>query len=159
MLLSTHSVREIQNSDIDLLIRYWLHSDTALMVGMGVDLAKMPPEEEWRKMLSSQLSKSYEEKQSYCIIWQLDGKPVGHSNINKIIFGEEASMHLHLWHGDVRKKGIGTELVKLTLPYFFKNMKLKKIYSEPFALNPAPNKTLEKAGFNFVKEYAPFPAG
>ena len=154
---STLSVREIEKQDIDSLVRYWLHSDSALMVGMGVDLAKMPPEKDLRKTLSQQLSQPYEEKQSYCIIWLLDGKPVGHSNINKIIFGEEASMHLHLWNHDVRKKGMGTEFVKLTVPYFFKNMKLKKIYSEPYALNPAPNKTLEKVGFDFVKEYITVP--
>jgi hypothetical protein len=105
---STLSVREIEKQDIDSLVRYWLHSDSALMVGMGVDLAKMPPEKDLRKTLSQQLSQPYEEKQSYCIIWLLDGKPVGHSNINKIIFGEEASMHLHLWNHDVRKKGMGT---------------------------------------------------
>ncbi len=153
----TLAVREILPSDIDFLINYWLKSDADFMVGMGVDLAKIPNEEDFRKMLSAQLTKSYQEKQSYCIIWQLDGKPIGHSNINKIIFGEEAYMHLHLWKSDVRKKGMGTELVKLTIPYFFKNMKLKKLFCEPYALNPAPNKTLEKLGFDFVKEHITIP--
>jgi ribosomal-protein-alanine N-acetyltransferase len=154
---STLAVREIQKSDIDLLINYWLKSDADFMIGMGVDLAKTPNEEDLRKMLSAQLTQSYEEKQSYCIIWQLDDKPIGHSNINKIIFGEEAYMHLHLWKSDVRKKGMGTELVKLTISYFFKNMKLKRLFCEPYALNPAPNKTLEKLGFDFVKEHITIP--
>lgn len=157
MNIPTLSVREIEKQDIDFLVHYWLHSDNSLMIGMGVDLAKLPPEEDLRKTLSQQLGQPYQEKQSYCIIWQLDGKPVGHSNINKIILGGEASMHLHLWNADVRKKGMGTELVKLTLPYFFKNMKLKKVYSEPYALNPAPNKTLKKVAFDFVKEYVTIP--
>ena len=151
------SVREIQKEDIDFLVNYWLKSDDAFLVGMGVDLAKIPGEDNLRKMLSQQLTQTYEEKQSYCIIWQLNDKPIGHSNINKIIFGEEAYMHLHLWNSDVRKKGMGTELVKMTLPYFFKNMKLKKLYCEPYALNPAPNKTLEKVGFDFVKEHITIP--
>lgn len=153
----TLSVREIQEDDIDFIIRYWLKSDDAHLVGMGVDLAKVPSEEDWRKMLPTQLSQTYKEKQSYCIIWQADGKPIGHSNINKIIFGEEAYMHLHLWNSDGRKKGMGTQLVKMTLPYFFKNMELKKLYCEPYALNPAPNKTLEKVGFDFVKEHITIP--
>ena len=46
---STLSVREIEKQDIDSLVRYWLHSDSALMVGMGVDLAKMPAEKDLRK--------------------------------------------------------------------------------------------------------------
>lgn len=117
----------------------------------------MPAREEWIKMLTEQLSQSPEEKKSYCIIWQLDNKPIGHSNVNKIKFGEEAYMHLHLWKNEARKKGIGTALVKMTLPWFFDNLKLKKIYSEPYALNPAPNKTLESAGFSFVKEFITIP--
>jgi RimJ/RimL family protein N-acetyltransferase len=153
----TLSVRQIQKDDIDLLIRYWLESSEAHLRGMGVDMAKMPDEKAWRIMLAKQLTQSYKEKQSYCIIWLVDGKPTGHSNINNIIFGEEAFIHLHLWDSTIRKKGMGTELVKLTLPYFFKNMQLKKIYCEPYALNPAPNKTLEKLGFNFVKEYITVP--
>lgn len=157
--MSSHllSVREIQKSDIDLLINYWLGSSAEHHAGMGVDMAKMPDEKAWRIMLSKQLNQPYEEKQSYCIIWEIDGKAVGHSNINQIIFGEEAFIHLHLWKPDVRKKGIGTELVKMTLPYFFNNMQLKKIYCEPYALNAAPNKTLEKIGFDFVKEYITTP--
>ena len=151
------SVREIQKGDIPALTRYWLDADTAFLTGMGVDLDKLPGKEEFETMLSEQLEQPYEVKGSYCIIWEIDGKPVGHSNINKIIFGEEAYMHLHIWEAGVRQKGTGTAFVKLTLPYFFKNYQLKKLYCEPYALNPAPNKTLEKAGFQFLKKYITTP--
>ena len=124
---------------------------------MGVDMNKMPTRQKWKEMLLEQLSQSYEEKKSYCIIWLVNGKPIGHSNINKIIFGEEAYMHLHIWYADVRKKGFGTAFIKMTLPWFFEKYKLKKLYCEPYALNPAPNKILEKAGFKFVKEYVTTP--
>ncbi|MEP6700156.1 MAG: GNAT family protein [Bacteroidota bacterium] len=151
------SVRELQETDINLIADYWLNAGDEFLTGMGVDLTKMPAREDWIKMLTEQLSQSNEEKKSYCIIWQLNNKPVGHSNVNKIKFGEEAFMHLHLWNNEARKKGIGTTLVKMTLPWFFDTLKLKKIYSEPYALNPAPNKTLERAGFSFVKEFITIP--
>ncbi len=151
------SVREMQKQDIDLIIQYWLGANDQFLLGMGVDTGKMPGKEDMRKALSEQLGQPYEEKKSYCIIWQMDGKAIGHSNINKIKFGEEAYMHLHLWTHNLRQKGAGENLVKSTLPFFFKNMKLKKIYCEPYALNPAPNKTLAKAGFEFIKEYRTIP--
>ena len=151
------SVREIQEPDIELIIQYWLKADDHYLLGMGVAAGKMPGKEDMRKVFSEQLKQPYEDKKSYCIIWLVDEKPIGHSNINKIKFGEEAFMHLHIWPTDIRQKGAGTELVKLTLPFFFKNMKLKKIYCEPYALNPAPNKTLEKVGFEFIKEYRTIP--
>jgi RimJ/RimL family protein N-acetyltransferase len=151
------SVREIQEGDINLITNYWLRADNTFLQGMGVDLNKMPAEKEWKAILSEPLGLPLKEKKSYCIIWQQDGMPIGHSNVNKIIFGEEAYMHLHLWKAGLRQNGSGAALVKMTLPYFFENLELKKLYCEPYALNPAPNKTLEKAGFTFVKEHITTP--
>jgi len=151
------SAREIQQSDIEYIIQYWLTGDPAFLTGMGVDLDKMPSREEWVAMLTEQLAQPYPEKKSYCTIWLADNKAIGHCNVNKIKFGDEAYMHLHMWYPNLRKKGIGTQLVKMSLPYFFENLELKKIYSEPYALNMAPNKSLEKAGFIFIKEYLTTP--
>ena len=151
------SVRELTEADIDFIIAYWLNADETFLNGMGADIAKMPSGNEWKRMLTEQISQSYEEKKSYCIIWLIDGNPVGHANVNKIKFGEEAYMHLHLWKAGNRQKGAGTTLVKLALPYFFENLQLKKLYCEPYALNPAPNKTLEKVGFTFIKEHITVP--
>ena len=151
------SVRELEARDIDAITNYWLSADAAYLQGMGVDIAKMPTAEEWRTMLTEQLNTPLREKKSYCMIWEVDGKAVGHSNINKIDYGEEAYMHLHIWEAEVRKKGYGTRLIRLTVPHFFKQYALKKLYCEPYALNQAPNKTLEKAGFRFVREYRTVP--
>lgn len=151
------TVREIREKDIEPIIEYWLDSSSSFMRSMGVDISKIPGEEQWREMLSEQIDQSYKEKKSYCIIWEVDDRAVGHSNINKIIFGEEAYMHLHIWYEDIRKKGFGVSFVKLTIPWFFEKYQLKNLYCEPYALNPAPNKTLEKIGFEFVKEYATTP--
>ena len=118
---------------------------------MGVDVEKLPTENEWKQMLSNQIETPLQKKRSYCIIWLLNNEPVGHSNVNPIEYGNEAYMHLHLWKSDIRSKGIGTQFVKLTLPYFFNNLNLKKLISEPFALNAAPNKTLQRVGFTFMK--------
>jgi len=151
------SVREIQEMDIEPITDYWLQSEPAFLEGMGVDLKKMPTADQWKEMLTEQMNQSYPEKKSYCTIWLVDDKAIGHSNVNKIIFGQEAFMHLHIWKNEYRQKGIGTEMVKRSLSYFFNNLNLEKIYCEPYALNPAPNKTLEKLGFKFVKTYTTIP--
>jgi RimJ/RimL family protein N-acetyltransferase len=151
------SVREMLAEDVDPIVRYWTHSEPGDLTSMGVDLGKIPPAQEMHAMISSQLGQSYHEKNSYCIIWLYGNKPVGHSNINKIVYGQEAYMHLHLWDSTARKKGSGLKFVKLSLAYFFRNMELKKLYCEPFAFNVAPNRTLAKAGFTFVKQYKTVP--
>ena len=151
------SVRELQPEDVPLITNYWLQTEPGFMEAMGVDLDKMPAEAFWYEMLHQQIQTPYKEKQSYCTIWQMEGKAIGHCNVNKIIYGQEAYMHLHLWQKDSRQKGVGTQLVKMSLSYFFRNLQLKTVYCEPYALNPAPNKTLERVGFSFVKEYTTIP--
>jgi RimJ/RimL family protein N-acetyltransferase len=151
------SVKEIQPTDIDAIAQYWLGAESSFLISMGVDLNKLPTRDQLTRILLEQIKAPIEEKKSYCIIWQVDGKPIGHSNTNPTVFGAEAYMHLHLWDAKVRKRGFGAELVKMTLPYFFENLKLKKLISEPYSLNPAPNKTLQKVGFEFVKEYTTTP--
>lgn len=66
-------------------------------------------------------------------------------------------MHLHIWDYMNRKKGFGAALIKKSLPFYFKNLKLQEVYCEPYALNPAPNKVVEKIGFTFIKQYLTVP--
>ncbi len=152
-----HSVRPLQHTDIPLLLHYWFTAEPSFLTGMGVDLSKMPLKEQFGQMLTDQLDTPIEQRKSYCVIWMQDGKPIGHSNTNPTTFGEEAKMHLHLWYPHQRKKGTGTELLKITLPHFFNTLRLKTLWCEPYSLNPAPNKALEKAGFELVKEYITTP--
>jgi RimJ/RimL family protein N-acetyltransferase len=151
------SVREIQLQDIPALVDYWMNADAATLAAMGADINKMPPREEWERMLTEQAKTPIKKRKSYCIIWEIGGEAVGHSNVNNIVFGQEATMHLHLWKADKRQKGAGTRLVKMTLPYFFENLELQTLYCEPYALNPAPNRVLENVGFIFVKKHTTTP--
>lgn len=66
-------------------------------------------------------------------------------------------MHLHLWNNSERKKGMGLNFVRRTLPEYFNNFKLKNLYCEPYAFNDAPNRTLGKIGFDFVRRYRTIP--
>ena len=151
------TVRELQSADIEPITDYWLNADTDYLRGMGADISKLPTREEWHKMLSTQIGQDYAEKQAYAIIWLLGGQPIGHSNINKIVFGVEAYLHLHIWQPEFRKDGHGQAFLEMSIPFFFKNMRLKRLYCEPYALNPAPNRTLQKLGFTFVKNYVTTP--
>jgi len=151
------SARPIALEDIPYLSAYWTGASPDFLRGMGADPAKMPAMDEFRQMLTQQVSLDYKNKQSFATIWELDGQRIGHCNVNKIIFGKEAYMHLHLWNQENRKGGLGQQLVRLSLPWFFNKLELEVLYCEPYSLNPAPNKTLEKAGFEFVRSYTCVP--
>jgi RimJ/RimL family protein N-acetyltransferase len=151
------TVREINLGDIDLIADYWLNSDPQFLINMGVDLAKLPGREALTNMLSEQINLPLHEKKSYALIWELNGRPVGHSNVNAISFGDHATMHLHIWQSNIRKQGLGSQLVKMSLPFYFEKLELQTLICEPYALNPAPNKTLKKVGFTFEKRYRTIP--
>ncbi len=151
------TVREILPADVAHLVNYWQQADEAYLLSMGADIHKIPPRSEMTAMLLDQIEKPYDQKQSYCIIWQYNGEAIGHSNTNQIQYGEEANMHLHIWKKDVRMKGLGSAFLKMTLPWFFNKLQLQCLICEPYALNPSPNKTLRKTGFKFEKEYVTTP--
>lgn len=147
------NVRELTMDDIELVIDYFLCASPQYLLQLGVDASKLPPKNEWQKIIADDLEQPFEKRKLYYVIWEIDNISVGHSHINEIDFGRHAYMHLHLWDANSRQKGNGTYFVSRSLQYYFKNFRLEKIYSQPYALNPAPNKTLEKAGFTFVKRY------
>ena len=151
------SVRESDIDDFEKVIDYFLKSDKEFLTNMGVDISKLPSREEWLRILKADLSCDPENRHFFYVIWLLNDRVIGHSNINKIIFGEEAYMHLHLWEAHKRKKGIGSRLLKDTLPLYFNTYQLKNLYCEPSASNPAPNNTLKKLGFEFIKSYDTIP--
>ena len=151
------SVREIEPRDTEKIVDYFLSADSDFLKGMGADKSKLPIREEWIEKLESQREKPYKEKEFYYIIWLIDNLSIGHSNINKIEFEKNATMHLHLWENKKRKNGLGLDFLRLTIPYYFKNFGLEKLICEPYSENIAPNRVLEKLGFEFIRTYKTTP--
>ncbi len=151
------STRELQASDIEKIVDYFVNSDEEFLKEMGADKSKLPQKKEWLEKLNLEFQKPYSKKEFYYIIWLLDDEAIGHTNVNNIEFKESAKMHLHLWKNDHRKAGLGYEFLKLSIPYFFKNLGLKKLVCEPYSENKAPNRVLEKLGFELVRTYETTP--
>ena len=151
------SIRELEEKDIKHISDYWTKSDPEYLMSLGVDLEKVPDPEEFRTMLLNQLASAYHEKQNYALIWCVNNEPIGHCNINQILFGNRANMHVHIWNDGNRKRGYGAMLIALSLPLFFKNFNLKNIYCEPFSANEGPNRILAKVGFRFIESYTTIP--
>lgn len=97
------------------------------------------------------------EKERGYLAWACDGIPIGHASINKIRFGEEAFIHLHLWSAPRRRAGLGTILFQLSAERFARDFELRRLYCEPYVENPGPNRVLPRAGFRFVKRYRTVP--
>ncbi|PCH73760.1 MAG: GNAT family N-acetyltransferase [Flavobacteriaceae bacterium] len=156
--MSKHlSVRRMTRADVPYIVNYWQNASKEQLLKMGALIEKVPSEKVMTSFLESQILLPDVKKESFCTIWLLEGTPVGHCNVNTILYGKQANMHLHVWKPLERNKGYGVQFVKKSLIYFFKDLNLQNVICEPYAFNKAPNKTLEKVGFSFQKEYTTIP--
>jgi len=147
------AVRPWVTDDIPNIINYFLKADDDFVRGMGANSDRFPSFSKWKAALEHEIKQPPIDQGYYYMIWLIDGVAVGHCNVNMITYSQQANMHLHLWRKSKRQKGMGVRFVQLCIPYFFKRFELQTLLCEPYALNPAPNKTLPKAGFTFVKRY------
>lgn len=140
-----------------LMVDYFIQSNDEFLRGMGIEPAKLPTREDWLEEVWDDHHKPGPEKDRMYLAWIYEGELVGHSSINKIQWGEEASIHLHLWKPHLRRNGMGAEFFRRSVQHFFKEPGLKKLYCEPYAGNPGPNAVLSKLGFTLVKTYRTIP--
>jgi len=150
-------VREMQFNEVEHVVDYFLSSSDDFLLAMGADPKKLPSKNEWLEKLKDEFTANYNSKTYYYLIWLLNGKGVGHSNINHIKYGDSATMHLHLWDEANRKDGLGLKFLQKSIPFYFRHFKLKTLVCEPRTENLGPNKTLQKLGFTFVRSYETTP--
>ena len=143
-------VREMQLAEVEIRINYFHDSTDEHLVTVGVDRALLPSKEAWRSSYAADHELPLEEREGLSLIWELDGRPVGFSSTDRIVFGEEAFMHLHIVSPELRHQGFGSLFVKESARNYFRMLQLERLYCEPNAFNTAPNRTVQRAGFHYL---------
>jgi RimJ/RimL family protein N-acetyltransferase len=144
------AVREMHLDEVDIRIDYFHESSDDHLRMLGVERAKLPARAAWRSIYQEDYSRSIEERQFYSLIWELDGAVVGFSSTDRIRYGLDAFMHLHVVQPDLRQKGLGSEYVRMSIDYYFRVLNLERLFCEPNAFNVAPNRALQRAGFRYL---------
>jgi RimJ/RimL family protein N-acetyltransferase len=150
-------IREMALGEVGLVIDYFHGSAPEHLEILGVDPTRLPTPQDWRARYVAEYGKLVQDRLTLLVIWELDGVAVGFSTADKIVYGEQAHMHLHVVDPQRRKSGIGSECVRKTAELYFHALELKRLFCEPNALNVAPNRTLQSAGFRYVKTYKTVP--
>jgi len=144
-------------AELQRVVNYFHDAGDAALLAMGVDRALLPAREAWLRQLASEIELEPRNQNMCYVIWRCAGRAVGHSHINKIAYGEEGCVHLHLWDGGERRRGFGTVFMQVSIDIYVRRFLLKRVISEPYAENPGPNNLLPKLGFYFVKRYRTTP--
>jgi RimJ/RimL family protein N-acetyltransferase len=150
-------VREVAVEEVDLIIDYFHDSTPEHLEVLGVDPTRLPSRERWRERFAREYKRAVHDRSTLLVVWELDDAPVGFSTADKIVYGEQAHMHLHVINPQQRRSGIGSACVRETAEIYFEALALQRLFCEPNAFNVAPNRTLQSAGFRYVKTYKTVP--
>lgn len=146
-----YAVRPLILDDADFVASYFNDADDAFLHKLGVAPEKVPSHEEFWQSMVRDLEAPKDQKDRFYLVWELDGLGVGFSSIDAIAVGKQANMHLHVAVSAERMKGHGAAFIKRSVPIYFKEFDLEILYCEPNAFNTAPNRALQKAGFEYVE--------
>ncbi|MDI1261904.1 MAG: GNAT family protein [bacterium] len=150
-------VREMRLEETPLVIDYFHSSTPEHLEMLGVDPSRLPPKDAWASLFRSQFSLPPEERRGVFVIWLGDGRPIGFSSCDKIVFGKQANMHLHVTEPAQRQQGIGAHCVRLSVDIYFRVLRIHQLFCEPNAFNIGPNRTLQRAGFKYIKTHMTVP--
>jgi RimJ/RimL family protein N-acetyltransferase len=143
--------------ETEVIIEYFHNATLEHLETLGVDPTRLPPPSTWREKYARDFTLPTEHRTAFMVSWLEDGRLIGFSTTDKIAFGERANMHLHILASEHRKRGVGVQCVRKSVDIYFDTLKLRRLYCEPNAFNVAPNRTLQKAGFKYVKTHMTVP--
>src|ERR1700728_287565 len=100
-------VREMQLSEVDIRINYFHDASDEYLRMLGVDRALLPTRHAWRAFYEEDCARPIQHRVNYSLVWECNGVVVGFSSTDRIDFGNEAFMHLHILAARRRSTGLG----------------------------------------------------
>lgn len=151
------NVREMTLDEAELVINYFHSSSPEYLEMLGVDPSRLPSRSVWLARFKDLYAAPAAQRAGLYVIWRLDDHAIGFSSCDKVVYGSHAHMHLHVVEPAQRQRGIGAECVRRSVDIYFETFALKQLFCEPNAYNVAPNRTLQKAGFKYLKTHKTVP--
>jgi RimJ/RimL family protein N-acetyltransferase len=155
--MARFAVQEMALDEVGIVIDYFHGATPEHLELLGVDPTRLPPPPVWRERYVQEYAKAIEQRATLLVIWKSGNQPIGFSSADKIVFGRQANMHLHVLRPEDRNSGFGTACVAQTAELYFNALKLERLFCEPNAFNVAPNRTLQRVGFRYVKTHNTVP--
>jgi RimJ/RimL family protein N-acetyltransferase len=144
------TIREMRLSEVSIRIDYFHDASDEYLRALGVERTLLPTREAWCAFYEEDYARPIRDRVNYSLVWQVNGQVVGFSSTDRIDFGNEAFMHLHVVEVGLRSSGLGTQFVRMSAQAYFAALELQRLFCEPNAFNIAPNRTLQRAGFRYL---------
>ena len=151
------SIRPPEAKEIPLIVDYFYQCSEEDLKRLGVTPEKLPVPNKWVEDIERQINLPDQEKKLFYLLWCIEDKAVGHSNLSHLIYGKTAKVHLHLWSSVKRQTGLGKRFMEQCIALYFSRFALPKIICEPKADNPASNRLISQLGFKHIRTYTTTP--
>ena len=115
------SVRPFQDSDISMVLDYWYRSGQDFISSLGVDLAKLPSENQMRESLSDKNKQKYFQTITYRSL------AIGTHSVYPCFSGDFAVFHSHIMKPEFRRRGIGSLSYLLACKNFIETFNLQRV--------------------------------
>lgn len=153
----TPNVRPMDLTEVRLIIDYFHRASPEHLARLGVDPKRLPDAATWEAHYAREFARPAESRKSFLVVWEAGEGPFGFSTVDKIVYGQEAYMHLHIIRPELRRSGFGAHCVRKSAKLYFETFRLQRLFCEPNAFNVAPNRTLQRAGFTYVMTHETIP--
>jgi RimJ/RimL family protein N-acetyltransferase len=151
------TVRPMQLEEVSVVIDYFHGASAEQLETLGVDPTRLPEPTKWRQLYEHEFAQPVDRRRGFMVLWELEGRTIGFSTVDKLKYGNEAYMHLHVVDPGLPQAGHGSACVRRSVDIYFETLELQRLYCEPNAFNTAPNRALQKAGFRYVKTHMTVP--
>lgn len=147
-------VRDLGAADVDMITNYWFHSPAGFIERMGVDLKKMPTEEEMRKALLEKIStnSALSHSKINALVITYDEKPVGFHTLFPFVEGESGVFHAHVSDEKMRGQGLGLVSYVKACRVFIDRFNLHRILFKTPMQNLGAIRVKEKLGIRHIGE-------
>ncbi len=117
----TVTVRPMTLQETAHIIAYFHAATPEHLEILGVDPSRLPPASQWQRLYDLMFDQPVEQRSSFLVSWLSGDDFFGFSTADKIRFGQQANMHLHITNPSLRSQGIGVECVKQTIELYFQS--------------------------------------
>jgi RimJ/RimL family protein N-acetyltransferase len=153
-MISNIGVRDLTRDDIPLVVDYWYAASEAFLDSMCIDPAKLPKRAELEVAMArnASLVERGGASRSTVLVVTCDQRPVGIHSANDVVPGATASFHAHIWHPELRGRGIAQVSYPAAWRVFFDRFDLQSMMFKTAASNQRSVGALQNLGLSFVGE-------
>jgi hypothetical protein len=96
----------MQLSEMSIRINYFHEASDEHLRLLRVDRSLLPTRQAWRTFYQKDYARPIRERINYSLVWRRGGQVVGFRSTDRIDFGNQAFMHLHLSEAEQRNTGL-----------------------------------------------------